>query len=166
MASRDNDVQQQPGQLKNALYLQPKVASGVHAPKAAKKYAQAQAAAQMSATRSLAPLEATAGFEKAQQIRSTLNALGAKKAPVLEKLKQTPQSPKTDVPPLDKPLPAVAPPLRGSGRRRDDGNMAASPPRPPVTASDMVSRARGENGNGHAARLPNKQELGEGLPYV
>lgn len=32
-----------------------------------------------SATRSLAPLEATAGVEKAQQIRSSLNALGAKK---------------------------------------------------------------------------------------
>jgi hypothetical protein len=47
MASRDNDLQQQPGQLKNALYLQPKVNAGVHAPKAAKKYAQAQAAAQL-----------------------------------------------------------------------------------------------------------------------
>jgi hypothetical protein len=32
-----------------------------------------------SAMRSLAPLEAIAGFEKAQQIRNTLNALGVKK---------------------------------------------------------------------------------------
>lgn len=187
-----------------------------------------------AATRSLAPLEATAGYEKAQQIRSTLNALGAKKvsvngmgmlpgagccrggmigrgwharcqsttwresprglvcmppsappwpnalatqapnanadttcslpccqAPVLDKIKQTPQSPRTDVPPLDKPM-AAAPPLRGSARRAGDeqtGSGAGSPPAP----AGQGGRATGD---GASSRAPTKQELGETLPYV
>ncbi|GFR44385.1 hypothetical protein Agub_g5605 [Astrephomene gubernaculifera] len=172
MASRDNEVPQYPGQLKNALYLQPKAAAGVHAPKAAKKYAQAQAAAQVSATRSLAPLEATAGVEKAQQIRSSLLSLGSRKAPVLEKLRLTPQSPKTDVPPLDKPLSAVAPPLRGSGRKKEDEQAGITATT--ITPSGIVSRPSvADSGRSHSpthaatqARLAGKQDLGEALPYV
>ncbi|KAG2448089.1 hypothetical protein HYH02_007114 [Chlamydomonas schloesseri] len=154
MASRED--QQSPGGLKQALYLQPKSAPSVHAPKAAKKLAQAQAAANVSATRSLAPLEATAGVEKAQQIRSSLNALGAKKAAALETLKRTPQSPKADVPPLDKPL-QTAPPLRGSARRREG---EGSPP--PMLGA--TTRTNGDHGP--ASRVPTKQEMGEALPYV
>ena len=209
------------GALKGQLYLQPKTAVGAHAPKAAKKYVQAQQAAALvsastrprhhtcnmhitrltgarpctqahnrccltlkclqNASRSLPPLEAVAGREKAQQIRTTLNTLGSKVCPpcltmnrectcaavpgvlltgvarhgcvctmcaaaslphpqhpthasstapqasALRSLKDTPGSPKTDVPPLSK-VSASQPPLRGSGRRagEDASPQAAS----------------------------------------
>lgn len=47
-------------------------------------------------------------------------------AAALETLKRTPQSPKTDVPPLDKPL-QTAPALRGSARRREGEGEDATP---------------------------------------
>ncbi|PNH02210.1 hypothetical protein TSOC_011827 [Tetrabaena socialis] len=127
MPTDNESVGGQASLLKGSLYLSSKASGKVHAPKAAKKYAEAHAASQLSATRSLAPLEATAGKEKAQQIRTSLNALGARKT-LDSKYKSTPGSPKPDVPPMDKPAQPVAPPLRGSGRRREDDHAAGDIP--------------------------------------